>query len=85
MKRLILILALLTTVSWTQEARTCLYKNTIFIGCYDQSGKITVLFTGPDAAYKLRPGDVLRLTQGGEVVGEAVVRRPVRLALIRTP
>lgn len=73
-------------ITWTQESRGCLYRDTAFIGCYEAPGTYRVALgaVGPlDWTARPRAGDVFVLETGGQVwetkvawwVWMAVVRR----------
>jgi hypothetical protein len=78
------------TVSWTQTARACLYREPmtgarVFIGCYEAPGDYHIQFghVGPlDAAYRPAAGDMYVLQTGGEV-WRAPLRWVVLLPIIR--
>lgn len=77
------------TIRWEQQSRACLYREpaigaSVFIGCYDGSGRAVVRLGGSqtDGAYRPRVGDVYRIVIDG-VVWRVALRGAVRLPLIR--
>lgn len=59
--------AISAVISWRQEERGCLYRNSTFVGCWDAAGAYRVTLGGPLTDGALRPaaGDVYELrTQG---------------------
>ena len=74
------------TISWTQQSRGCLYRNTTFISCYERPGSYVETFgaVGPlDAAYRPTAGDVYTLWTPEGVERAPLVARPVYLPVWR--
>lgn len=55
-------------ISWQSTERACLYRNSIFINCYDKPGEYHILLGGPLTDGMLRPTahDVYRLLINGQ-------------------
>lgn len=73
------------TVSWTQESRGCLYRNTVFIGCFTDPGTYHVEFghQGPlDGQYRPKTHDRYRVEIGGVSYYADLVARPLYLPVI---
>ena len=74
------------TVSWHQETRGCLYRNRVFLSCFERPGSYVETFgaAGPlDAAYRPAAGDVYSLWTPEGVYHTQLIGRAVFLPVIR--
>ena len=75
------------TISWHQETRGCLYRNTTFIACYEQAGDYAITFgrVGPlDAAYRPAAHDTYTIWTPDGIERAPLAGRPMYLPLIKS-